>query len=83
MLVGSLAAAPRGAARGQSDRRWLRKRGDAARPGAAVQLALTYLAQQKFPEARAALALAQTCPRSPQEQADYVAAVRQLPQETP
>ena len=58
-------------------------RSAAVRPGAAVQLALTYLGQRKFPEARAALALAQTCPRSPQEQADYVAAVRQLPQETP
>ena len=58
-------------------------RSAAARPGAAVQLALTYLAQQKIPEARAALALAQTCPRTPQEQADYVAAVRQLAQETP
>jgi len=58
-------------------------RSAAARPGGHVQLALTYLAQKRVPEARAALALAQTRPRSPQEQADYVAAVRQLQQETP
>ena len=58
-------------------------RSSAARPGAYVQLALTYLAQRKFPEARAALASAQTLPRTPREQADYAAAARQLLQESP
>ncbi len=58
-------------------------RSSSARPGVSVQLALVYLAQRKLPEARAALALAQTLPRSPQEQADYAAAARQLLQESP
>ena len=54
-----------------------------ARPSVSVRLARVYFAQGKLPAARAALALAQSFPRSPQEQADYAAAARQLLQESP
>ena len=58
-------------------------RSAAAPPGALVRLARAHLAQRNLPEARAALAAAQARPRNPQDQADYVAAVRQLQQENP
>jgi len=54
-----------------------------ATAGCWTQLALTYKALGKLPEARAALEHARSLPRTPREQTDYIVAARAIVQNSP